>query len=804
MRSHLSQRTFRALLGYKPYSYLLCRQRLALSAPSRAAQHHCLYKIQRRSLFGFPAVSPADIQSETRKGQSVDHGGRAIRQLAEALEEQSQSTPDAIAKAFSSFIQHRLENPIILTAAQAKFLLRAWEYLDSAARENQPTSLDRSIVQPEDILNALSRSQWEPLANNDVSAVAKSAFRKMRPRLESEIGAEEIPIQEALYAYLHILAATGAFREALQVIENYQSSVFGNAGIKPWIPVAKGALKGEPRALDKIFQHMTKHGIQLDQKTHELLTVAAANEVVEMASKFIYEQKINNDLEPTLAATLAAANAMIWHGKAGWARDLLTAPRRDPTPEVRDAVLLLAVRKGQEADVVNKKLVDLCSINPDLSSTLTIATFNKLLEFKILKREYNGIDEIVSLAKTWGLEPDAFTGMSKVIARLDAGDIPGAMCLWEELDLGELIEGKAVILWNVIMRQLCQAAQVDPDDETVLAFIDRLLESECSFEAATLEELCRMLLLRHDLEGISELVKPFVSTCSIPGLSQVLKPFAQFIADQNESAETAWEVHELLVQTIPYAPTGFWTNSMKQFFKRGRPDLACLAFGHMRKKIHPQDRPTAQTYAMCFHGLAKTAYPEGIFLVHNMLKLDVEVQWTRSLLHNLMAAYTARGDPEQAMEFFREILHSEEGPSYYSLTLFFRACATYRKGLEEATQMVEKLKSLNLPLNRRAYNNYIRVLSAHGELERASDAISAMRAEIGEGPTVFTIGLLYNGLPNQKWRDQAESWARITYPDLWAELEKLPATVDEDGIRSFDLAGRDRDGDGNSQDWEAE
>ncbi|KLJ11673.1 hypothetical protein EMPG_13157 [Blastomyces silverae] len=802
MRSYLSQRTLRAILANKPYTRLRCPQRLALSAPSCAAQRHCLYKIQRRYLFGFPAVSPADIQSEAKKGQSVDHGGLAIRKLAEALEEKSQSTPDAIAKAFSSFIQHRLENPTILTAAQAKYLLWAWEYLNSAVKENQSAGLDLSIAEPEDILNALSRSQWERYANNDVTTLAKSAFRKICSHLEPEAGAEPFPSREVLYAYLHILAATGEIRGALQVIDNCWSSVFGNAGIEPWIPVAKGALKAEPGALKTIFHHMTQHNIQLDQETQELLTVAAANESVGLASKFIYEYKTNNDFEPTLAATLATANAIIWHGKSGWARDLLTVPRQNPTPEVRDAVLLLAVRKGQEADVVNKKLVDLCSINPDLGSTLTIATFNKLLEFKVLKREYNGIDELVSLAKTWGLEPDAFTGMSRVTARLDAGDIPGAMCLWEELGLGELIEGKPVVLWNIIMRQLCQAAQADPNDETVLAFIDRLLESECRLEAATLEELCRMLLLRHDLEGISELLKPFVSSCSIPGLSQVLKPFAQFIADQKESVETAWEVHELLARAVPYAPVGFWTNNMKQFFKRGRPDLGCLAFGHMRKKVNPQDRPTAQTYAMCFHGLAKTAYSEGIFLVHNMLKLDVEVQWTRSLLHKLMTAYTACGDPEQAMEFFREILHSEEGPSYYSITLFFRACATYRKGLQEATQMVEKLKSLNLPLNRRAYNNYIRVLSAHGELERASEAISAMRAETGEGPTVATIGLLYNGLPNQKWRDQAESWARIAYPDLWTELEKLPVTVDEDGIRSFDLA--DRDGDGNSQGWEGE
>ncbi|OJD14552.1 hypothetical protein AJ78_05102 [Emergomyces pasteurianus Ep9510] len=790
MRPYLSQRTFRAILESRPYTYIRCRQRLAVS--SRAAQCHCLYKTQRRYLFGFPTVSPKVAQSETKKGRYVDYGGDRMKELVEALEEKSQSTPDTIAKAFSFFIQHRLIYPTNLTAAQAKFLLWAWEYLDGARKENQSAGLDQSIAQPKDILKSLLRSQWEPYARDNVNALAKSVFRRVCSQLGPEFGADPFPSRDVLYLYLDILASTGEFREALRVIEVYRASILKKAGIKPWIPVAKGALKEGPDSLNMVFEHMKQHDIQLDQKTHEILTVAAAKQNVPFTSKFIYEYKISNRLQPTLTATVATATVMIWHGKAGWARDLLTLPRRNPTPEVRDAVLLLAVKKGQGADVIDKKLADLCTLNPDLGSTLTITTFNKLLEFKVIKREYDGIDDLVSLAKAWGMEPDAFTGMSRVSARLHAGDIPGAMCLWEELDLGELMERRNnVSLWNIIMRQLCLAAQAEPDDETVLAFIDRLLESDCPLEAATLEELCRMLLLRHDLEGISELLKPFVSSCSIPGLSQVLKPFAQFIADQNESAEAAWEVHELLARAVPYAPVGFWTNTMKQFFKRGRPDLACLAFGHMRKKVNPQDRPTAQTYAICLHGLAKTGYSEGILLVHNMLKLDVEVQWTRTLLHKLMAAYISCGDPEQAMEFFRVILHSEEGPSYYSITLFFRACATYRKGLQEATQMVEKLKSLNIPLNRRAYNNYIRVLSTHGELERATDAISIMREEIGEFPSEATIGLLYNHLPNQKWRDQAESWARITYPEQWAGLEKLPTTVDEDGVRSFDLSDRD-------------
>lgn len=34
----------------------------------------------------------------------------------------------------------------------------------------------------------------------------------------------------------------------------------------------------------------------------------------------------------------------------------------------------------------------------------------------------------------------------------------------------------------------------------------------------------------------------------------------------------------------------------------------------------------------------------------------------------------------------------------------------------------------------------------------------------------------------------------MAFPDLWAELEKLPSTVDEDGVRSYDLTNWDGEG----------
>jgi hypothetical protein len=47
------------------------------------------------------------------------------------------------------------------------------------------------------------------------------------------------------------------------------------------------------------------------------------------------------------------------------------------------------------------------------------------------------------------------------------------------------------------------------------------------------------------------------------------------------------------------------------------------------------------------------------------------------------------------------------------------------------------------------------------------------------------IGLFYNAIPYQYWKDQVEEWARKTYPELWEHLEKTERSEHEEG-QKFD------------------
>lgn len=43
------------------------------------------------------------------------------------------------------------------------------------------------------------------------------------------------------------------------------------------------------------------------------------------------------------------------------------------------------------------------------------------------------------------------------------------------------------------------------------------------------------------------------------------------------------------------------------------------------------------------------------------------------------------------------------------------------------------------------------------------------------------IGLFYNAIPFQYWKDEVERWAKDQYPEQWAQLEKLERTEYEEG-----------------------
>lgn len=204
--------------------------------------------------------------------------------------------------------------------------------------------------------------------------------------------------------------------------------------------------------------------------------------------------------------------------------------------------------------------------------------------------------------------------------------------------------------------------------------------------------------------------------------------------DLNQDGADAWEVYGLLQLAFPEASVSTRTDIMTAFYRRNRSDLAYLVFGHMRQAEDFARRPKPDTYTKCFRWIARTRDAEHLVLVHNMLKLDVEVDLNTKLLNGLMLAYAACDMPEKSMEVFRQILQSDEGPTHKTVAIFFKLCGKHHNGTQEAMKMMQKVKLLEIEVDRRLYMAFVEALAAQCEFDLAVEAIDKMHSETGYLP----------------------------------------------------------------------
>ena len=204
--------------------------------------------------------------------------------------------------------------------------------------------------------------------------------------------------------------------------------------------------------------------------------------------------------------------------------------------------------------------------------------------------------------------------------------------------------------------------------------------------------------------------------------------------------QRAFNAYELFRHAFPETPVESRLPLMHSFFQRKRPDLACLVFGHMRQREDPEGRPTSEAYAQCFEGIAKCKDVDGLQMVYNMLKLDLEVEQTTRIHNGLMAAYTACEMPFTAIiDHFWKIMDSREGPTLSSFALALRACETWvPQGAQEARRIVALMQAWDIDVTREIYLCYVGALAGQSEFENTIELIEEMETDLGEKPDAYT------------------------------------------------------------------
>lgn len=655
-----------------------------------------------------------------------------------ALKDKSRSPAnDLLAKAFQDFFAVRVASPGVITGFQARLLSITWKHLQAQKDDLDPEEWQAvfSTESLENMLFVLSETTCLPESREVVQKVARFAYLELCA--DDGFGPNQIS-RSALIAYVNIQALTGNPHEARHVVEYFWSRLHKTSP-SPWLTVMRGfATNNDRHQLRQTVEMLEHYGVRFDCASHENLVEILIKQDLPEAVKAVFECPLFNRQEPTLAAKQAVIKYAILHSQTSWAEPIFQSIAQVPLAETMSVTLLWEAAQGKDASGIADMVRSMVAQTPEAKDSIDTSCINLLLEYANSIGDAELAAEFGSLALQWGLEPDVQTRLLQLESKIQAQDVSGTLqCLQDLRDFHSIALGNLPLM-NKLITMLCYSGQEDALYDQVSSFLDPLFENHVRLESETLAALTRMLLYRHDWEGVSELLRPRLALYDSAERSKIRNALTDFIMDYSQQGSDTWEAYELLRLAFPETGVGMRTDIMSSFFNRDRGDLAFLVFGHMRQAEEFARRPKPDTYAKCFLGIARTRDVNNLEFVHNMLRLDVEVDLNTQLLNRLMLAYANCDMPEKSMKVFREILQSKEGPTHKTVAVFFKMCAKHSDGVQEAIKMMDKIKILDIEMDRRLYTAYIEALAAQCEFRLATEALEKMHSETGQEPNKMT------------------------------------------------------------------
>ncbi|KAJ5172347.1 hypothetical protein N7492_004940 [Penicillium capsulatum] len=781
MQSQLTRRVFRAIINNEPLRFPQCRRNQLLHTISPARTRPPLPRLahaSRRTLFAFnPNPSAGEGQPATLPSEK---GLQAMTDLKRSLQHKDRSPPThTLAKAFQAFFATRVETPGVINLYQARLLSITWKHMKAQQDElDESDWLDMfSVENLERMLVVLSEVEILPEARTTILKVARFAYLELCADHGHDANTISRP---ALLVYIKLLASNGSHDEARHVIWKF-ANLLDRARPSPWLMVLKGyAMHGDHRQLRNITRELEAHGKKFDQASHEALLEMLIAQGSFAAVQAAYQCPITGNSQPSLATKSAVIKYALLKSQTAWAKPIFESLKPTPHQDTTGVTLLWEAAQGTDADSLAKKIM---SWSPELQSSLTMTDFNNLIQYANSVQMPQQAEGFAKLADKMGLIPDERTHLLLLESAIEAGNVEQTLKILETQVDPHSLASENLPVANKLITMLCLSDKKDALFQQISTLLDPLFQENVPLESKTVAALTRMLLYRHDWEAVSDLLRPRLGIYDHEGKVLIRDAITGFIMDLQQSDEDAWDVYELFRLAFSDSGVAVRSELMASFFKRKRSDLGVLVFGHMRQAEDIRRRPKPDTYARCFQGLAQTADLDNVELVHNMLKLDLEVTYNTRIMNAMMLAYAACDKTEKSMDIFRQILQSDEGPSDATIPVFFKVCEKHHDGAQEALKMMTKVKKLGITMNRRLYGAYIEALAAQCEFDLAKEAIDNLEKEIGVSPNSTIIGLFYNAIPYQYWKDQVEEWAQQQYPAHWEHLQKKPRSEHEEGLK---------------------
>lgn len=747
----------------------------------RIARHAVTFsRAPRRSFWGFSRSAPKEI-----KLAGSNPGYEVLAKLNSQLAIGARPPPvENVVQAFVAFLRDRHEKKVPLEKSEAKNALGAFLHLQKMNSDIQGFGLSNEDLRV--ALNAISVTPKDQ--NYDAHRhLATILFEELeRRRLSGFPDGSALKgtiLARNLHPYIRALSNTGKPVQARALVEQYFSSDLKDFG-NPWIPIIRGFLRNEQEdEVLKTISLMEKFGISLGYKIHEVITTHYANKGDLESTKRWY--KALDSGKPSRYTDRAVLDLCMRENDYQWGdsvfRALLEKPSLSGGQDKAnwDLILRWSAAKGKGVDEIDRMMNIMIRRNEGLpeaqQSTPNISMINELIEIAMSRNDPYTAERYVALGQKWNLEPDARTHLLQLDYRLGVGDLDGARAAYKNLQSEDTSDNRDVPLVNKLIAALCEKRE---PYKTIMSIVEDLSERKVHFESSTVAALSQLHLRRGEVDQARALLSAHIHNRSNSEDTSIRDVFVNFILDRENDNFQAWDAYTILSPAFPDTPISIRTRLMTEFFARGRSDMGTHVFGHMRQQQNRLARPTADTYTECFQGIARAGGDfEELQLVHNMLKVDTEIEPNTRLNNGLMLAYTACGNASRALGFWDDIAHSREGPTYSSIQIALRACEVAPLGESRARHIWSCLKRFDIQVTREIYAAHIGALAGHCAFNECIRLVETSQADTGFKPDTLMIGTFYNASPGLHNKDQVEAWAEKAYPDVWKELLALGKTT---------------------------
>ncbi|KAB8346097.1 hypothetical protein FH972_023145 [Carpinus fangiana] len=784
MPSHLTRHVFRRLLHDQPVIRHAAPTRHPFLRPFTHHGRAIINTHHARTFMNIFGQSDKDLREPF-----MDPGMEKMLELDKRIHLVARLPPRKdLALAFNSFIAAKRKTNLPIQDFHATRLVQTLDVIESAQKGDHTPGLSyNDLLVALQLLGESSLKLTAPHAQ-----LARMIYKSLDLRVNE--GGAEVNKERILYLYAMVLARTGNASESRNLLVDARDS--GScAGDDVWASlISIFSSNGQDEEVRKTLQVIKGLGnpITLDARRELILHYATHNDTLQVKKYFTEDLLISNKSNDRTKERVARIykhllEFALRNHEMEWAKQTLDIGKdNNPNLPSWDAIFQAAVIAGKSVDDINRMISIMarkdCESGGD--GLPSIDTFNGLIELAVKREDPYSAERYFALTEKWGVKPNAKTYILQVDYRLAAKDFDGAQSAYAHLRDQPITANED---WD-IMNRFLQTLVVVPGTphELVMGIVEDLSERKAIFPAETVKALCRYHIIRDEYLETVDLLQTYAFQFDIAQRTDLCNLLVSLALEPNTESGRCWDTYMIFHQVFDIeAQREPRERVMIRLYQLGRPDLATHVFTRMSKHIRANTRPNAETYIAAFEGTAYTRDAAALEVVHNLLKLDTEVEPSTRMRNALMLAYSAIGVEWRSLEFWDDIAKSEEGPTYESLHIAFRACEKIHLGHRSARAIWTRLIDSDIEIQPDLFASYVGALAGNSCFDDVVDVMSRMEDITGSKPDEFVIGTVFNATPGVSQQVRVEEWAHDYHNYIWRELVSKGVNEYETGIREL-------------------